>query len=219
MKIAIFGENPNDTHAIRELLIGLHPHLEAGDLKILRAPPTLNRDAGGVAMRSWVDKAKSTMAAANVSHGPLDCILAHTDADGPDDGSFANKRSTELQTAGLVGALAVVPVQAIESWWLLFPDATESVVASWRGALRRGSYNTDNVNDPKADLIRRTRRKQPRRPYQEADSPKIAAAISATYLDAPRRTSSPSFERFRTSIAGVVQGINKTSASRSRGVK
>jgi hypothetical protein len=201
VRVAIFGENPNDTKAIRELVFGLRPELGPGDVTVVRSPPTLTRSAGAVAVRSWVDKAQMALKAARSARGPLDCVLAHTDADGPADGSFAAQRSNELRSAGLTDAVAVVPVQAIESWWLLFPDATESVVPSWRGALSRASFNTDGLNKPKDELIRRTRAKQPKRPYEEADSPAIAAAITAGHLNAARKATSPSFDRFAATIA------------------
>lgn len=200
MKIAIFGENLNDTKAIRELVLGLRPELVAGDVRVLRNPPTLVRDASRTAVRSWAEKAAMALRGARAAGGAFEYVLAHTDADGTDDGVFAKERTEELRAAGLSNAVAVVPVQAIESWWLLYPDATESVVPTWSRALKRGSFNTDLVDKPKAELIRRTRAKQPRRPYEEADSVAIAAAIRTAHLSIKQAANSPSFDRFKRMI-------------------
>lgn len=200
MKVFIFGENPNDSKALKELVLGLRADLTAGDVRTLREPPTLVRGSGGRAVRSWAEKAAQALRGTRISSTEIACVLAHTDADGPDDGSFAERRTAELRSAGLVNAVAVVPVQAIESWWLLFAPATESVVAGWSGALSKKAFNTDSVDKPKDELIRRTRAKANRRPYTEADSPDVARAVAAGHIDAPQRANSPSFERFRAVV-------------------
>lgn len=203
MRVVIFGENPNDTRALKALILGFRNDLSGRDVKTLRQPPTLQRGASTTAVDTWASKAKkAVVAAGGMASGTL-TVLAHTDADGPDDGSFAARRTTELRRNGLESAHAVVPVEAIESWWLRYPHETESVVSGWRGALRRDAYNTDSVRDPKADLIRRTRSKAARRPYQEADSPAIAAAIATGSAATPTRATSPSFERFRALVLGL----------------
>ncbi len=197
MTVIIFGENRNDTRALKALVLGLRVDLKPADVLTIREPPTLVRGAGSKAVRSWAEGARRALAAARVATSDIECVLAHTDADGPDEGEFAEQRTDELRAAGLANAHAVVPVQAIESWWLLFPAATESVVASWSGALSRKSFRTDNLEKPKDELIRRTRTKAPKRSYQEADSQSVAEAIAAGYLDKPQKADSPSFERFR----------------------
>lgn len=195
-KILVFGENPNDTNALRELVLGLCPQLSSADVRILREPPTLQRGAHTGSVRNWVDRAVAAVRAARVVLGDAVCVLAHTDADGPDDGTFAEARTEELRQAGLQNAHAVVPVETIEAWWLLFPHATESVVPSWKGALPRSQRDVDRVSRPKDDLIQRTRKKQPRRPYREGDSPEIARSIvERSELNSPTG-SSPSFDRF-----------------------
>lgn len=199
-KILVFGENPNDTNALKELILGLCPKLSRTDVRVLRDPPTLQRGAHQATVRRWVDRAASALRAAHVALGEAICILAHSDADGPDDGSFAATRTVELRAAGFAQAHAVVPVEAIEAWWLLFPDATESVVPTWAGALLRKPGDVDKLTEPKDVLIRRTRRRQARRPYREGDSPDIAAAIAAGHLGRPAGTSG-SFDRFVRTVA------------------
>jgi hypothetical protein len=202
-KILVFGENRNDTYAIKELVLGLCPALAPADVRVLREPPTLQRGAGPPAIRSWVSQATRVLAAAKVAHGEAACILAHTDCDATDrDGSFEAKRTRDLQRAGFPQAHAIVPTESIEAWWLLFPDATESVVVSWKGALRPPAGEVDLVAQPKDELTRRTRKKQSKRPYKENDSPAIARAIVAGgHLARPAGTSR-SFQRFRSTVDG-----------------
>lgn len=201
MKVFIFGENPNDTKALKALVLGLRPDLSASEVKTLREPPTLQRGAHERTVAGWADKASRAIAAAGVRAGDAFTVLAHSDADGPDSGDFASRRTQQLHAAGLTAAHAVVPVQAIESWWLRHPAETEGVVSAWRGALRRDAYDTDAVNDPKADLVRRTRAKASRRPYQEADSIAIAAAIAKS--SGVPRPASASYTRFCALVAAL----------------
>ncbi|GEB15546.1 hypothetical protein GUY44_26940 [Pimelobacter simplex] len=201
MKVVIFAENLNDSKAIKELILGLRSDLSEGDIEVVRNPPTLTRNAGAAAVKGWAERAAASVEALVAIKGDVGTVLAHTDADAPDDGTFAEQRSADLQRAGLTGAVAVVPVHAIESWWFLYPDATESVVPSWKGALSRTAFNTDSSPTPKADLIRLTKRKQPKRPYQEADSVAVAAAMRAANFAPVGKAKSPSFERFKVIVA------------------
>lgn len=197
MKVVVFGENTNDSEAIKELLLGLCPQLGRGDIKVLRDPPTLQRNAHTRTLTTWVDRASQALRAASVTLGDARCILVHTDADQHDDGSFEAKRTQHLRSAGFPQAHSVVPIEAIESWWLLHPRATESVVPSWAGALRRAPGDVDRIADPKSELVRQTRSKQPKRPYRESDSPAIASAIvSGGHLAMKAVGVSASFGRF-----------------------
>ena len=197
-KIVIFGEDLNDARAIKELVLGLCPDLDGQDVKVLRDPPTLQRGAREPAVRGWAEGAAAAISALRTLRGDPACVLAHSDSDAPDfDGSFERQRTAELRAAGLDHAHAVVPVESIESWWLLYPKATESIVPTWGSSLDRRPGDVDRVSNPKAELRRRTRKKQPKRPYEEADSPGIARAIvDGGYLGNPSGTSG-SFSRFR----------------------
>lgn len=203
MRVFIFGENPNDTRALKALILGLRPDLNGSDVRTLREPPTLQRGSHDRPVSSWAEKARRAITAAGGGEQNVFAVLAHSDADGPDNGAFADSRTRQLRNAGLPTAHAIVPVEAIESWWLRHPAETESVVPSWRGALRRDSYNTDGVKDPKGDLVRRTRAKAHRRPYQEADSVAIAAAIGNRGASSAPRAASPSYERFCTLVSNL----------------
>ncbi len=195
-KVLLFGENPNDTQALRELILGLCPGLRPSEVHVLREPPTLQRNAGTATVRTWVDRAAAALRAARVALGEAVCIFAHSDADAPDDGSFEVQRTRELREAGFGQARAVVPVESIEAWWLLFPAATESVVHGWRHALDQRPRDVERISGPKRELIRRTRAKQPKRPYRERDSPQVARAIARDPTLRTPKGSCASFARF-----------------------
>lgn len=199
-KIIVFGENLNDSKAIKELVLHLCPSLSDGDVVVLREPPTLQRGTAASTVRAWSERAIAAMEASKAVRGSPVCVLVHTDSDGPGGTAFAAQRTTELQQGGLREAHAVVPAESIESWWLLHPSATEAVVPSWRGALKPNPGDVDRISGPKAELVRRTRRKQPKREYQEADSPDIAATIRAS--KAKPAGVSPSWEAFVGIVAG-----------------
>jgi hypothetical protein len=198
-KILVFGENPNDSKSLKQLILGLCPCLQPSDVKVLREPPTLQREAKPTKVQQWADRAGAVLRAAQIVVGEAICILVHSDSDGPDDGKFERSRSKELQDAGFTQAHAVVPVEAIESWWLLFPEATEALVPGWAGALPRRKRDVDKIAKPKDELIERTRRKLKKRPYTEADSEGIARKI--VDCEFPKIGSSKSFDRF----VGTVQ--------------
>ena len=198
-KIVVFGENLNDSKAIKELVLHLCPSILDRDVVVLREPPTLQRGTSSEGVRTWSQRAKAAIEAASAVRGSPVCVLVHTDSDGPGGVVFAQERTRELQQGGLSEAHAVVPAESIESWWLLHPAATEAVVPSWRGALKAKPGEVDRISSPKSELIRLTRRKQPKRAYEEADSPDIAARIRAT--TAQPAGASPSWDAFAEVVA------------------
>ncbi|MGH3941112.1 MAG: hypothetical protein ACRDTG_21225 [Pseudonocardiaceae bacterium] len=76
-----------------------------------------------------------------------------------------------------IGGLPVVPVQALEAWWFLFPDAVEAVrPRAWKGKLPRQPRDVELIEAPKRALQQATKdRRTPE--YTESDSPTIAAYI------------------------------------------
>lgn len=197
--IVVFGENLNDSRALKELIIHICPGLSDRDVVVLREPPTLQRGAATTKVKKWVDRALAAIYASRSVRGDPTCVLVHTDSDGPGGVAFARERTLELRRAGLTEAHAVVPTEAIEAWWLLHPMATEGIVRSWQGALRSTPGDVDRVRNPKAELVRRTRRKQPKRSYEERDSADIAARIRAT--SAEPAGVSKSWEEFRSVVS------------------
>jgi len=114
-----------------------------------------------------------------------------------------------MRQVGIDNGFAVVPVQEIESWWLMYPEATERLRTPWSGTLPTSPRAVDMISGPKEELVRRTARKDRRTAYAEADSPDVARLVgSAIASGHPPTGTSPSFDRFKRSVAKccTVQG-------------
>lgn len=196
--ILIFGENLNDSQSIKELLLASNSALDHRHLKALPKPMSLTREAKSDAVHRWITQLDSAVRAHSAS-APVRGIVVHRDADGPDpDGARYQQLAEQLRP--LTGH-AVVPVQAIEAWWFLFPDAVEAVRPSaWRGLVPRRSRDVERISNPKAELCRATR--TPGAPeYAEADSPAVARNVRRLALTP--NASCPSFERLVTTATSL----------------
>lgn len=172
--VLVFGESRNDSDAVAELVVAANPRL-AGRVRALPRPTSLTRTAGARLVRRWVTEIAKAVQAHEAAKGPVVAVLVHRDADGPDpDASVA--AALRGQLAPLGGQL-VVPVQMIEAWWFLFPDAVEAVrPGTWRGCLPRRHRDVERIDRPKNELMSRTGAGGGTS-YTEADSPAIARKI------------------------------------------
>ena len=196
--VLVFGESRNDRLAIVRLIEALCPEL-AGRVRERPHPVSLNRSASPRSVSGWTGR----IADAVSSHAqPVVCVFVHRDADGPDPGGQLHRQTeAALRHAGITGAHAVVPVEEIEAWWMLFPDATEQLRRSWRGTLQRANRDWDTIRDPKEELKRLTRRGDRRHPYSEADSPSVARHVAAAIADGTTTVGrSRSYERFAAAV-------------------
>lgn len=153
--VLVFGESVNDSQSIMHLLIGANASL-AGRVRSLRRPVSLTREAKPDAIRDWVGELRRTVQAFEANDGRVTAVVVHRDADGHDpDGEVAADLAQQL--AALNGH-PVVPVQAIEAWWFLFPDAVEAVrPRAWKGKLPRQPRNVELIDRPKKALRQATR--------------------------------------------------------------
>lgn len=194
--ILVFGENVNDSQAIRSLAEFVNDNL-AGKIKVRAKPVSLTRGSGSDATRRWAKNLIDIVEATERGGQPVKAVLVHRDADVL-DATGSEEEALRLALSSIPFLVPVVPVVTIESWWLYFVDATESCVADWAGRLPRNNSNRDLIAAPKSLLRERTR--PSRREYQENDSPSIAAAVK----DYPGKSgSSPSFTRFAEKVAGI----------------
>lgn len=157
--VLVFGENLNDSQSIRELLLAANSELDDRRIKALPRPMSLTREAKPDAVRRWVDQLDRAVRAHRAG-GSVAAVVVHRDADGPDaTGAIGNQLAGQLSS---IGGLPVVPVQTIEAWWFLFPDAVEAVRPSaWRGKLPRTPHDVEVILKPKERLAEppgRTRR-------------------------------------------------------------
>lgn len=172
--VLVFAESVNDSQSIMHLLIGANASL-ARRIRSLRRPMSLTREAKPDAIRDWVDELRRTVDAFESNAGRVAAVVVHRDADGHDpDGAVDAGLARQLTT---LSGYPVVPVQAIEAWWFLFPDAVEAVrPRAWKGKLSRQPRNVELIDQPKKVLQQATGgRRAPE--YAESDSPVIAAYI------------------------------------------
>jgi hypothetical protein len=148
----------------------------------------------------WVDDISRAVVAYQVARRPVAAVLVHRDADGADpDGYVAAELGSQISS---VRGHPVVPVQAIEAWWFLFPDAVEAVrPRAWQGVMPRRSRDVEVIVRPKDELMRLTGGRS-RPPYSEADSPAIARKVRDLR---PRSYGSSSSYDFLVSLAGVLR--------------
>jgi hypothetical protein len=175
--VLVFGESLHDARSIEHLLIAANPALERRVAARPR-PTSLTRSAGANVVRDWVDELRRTVAAYEATGRTVAAVVVHRDADRADpDAAEENRLRGQLAR---IGGHPAVPVQMIEAWWFLFPQAVESVrPVAWRDALPRRSRDVETITDPKAELMRVTR-KRSRYAYAEADSVTIAKAVRST---------------------------------------
>jgi len=173
--ILIFAESLNDSQSIAELVLAVNPAL-GGRVRPRPRPTSLTRQAGTRAVARWVEDIRQAVVAHEAAGRHVAAVLVHRDADSADpDGEIAAKLKNQLAS---VGGHPVVPVQAIEAWWFLFPDAVEAVrPRAWRDLMPRRSRDVEGIVRPKDELARLTGQRA-RTPYSEADSPAIARNVN-----------------------------------------
>lgn len=172
--VLVFGESINDSTSIAHLLVAANPNL-SGRVHARPKPVSLTREAKLPAVRSWVADLRRAVRATEATGDRVAAVVVHRDADGPDPSGAVAAGLTQ-QLAELDGK-AVVPVQTVEAWWFLFPDAVEAVrPRAWKGKLPRKKGDVELIDRPKEALQRATRSKNGLE-YAESDSPVIARYI------------------------------------------
>lgn len=199
--VLVFGESLNDARAVKSLIEALCPSLQ-NRVKEQARPPSLQRAAGQQPITRWMLGLRQVVEVVS-RRTRVSCVFVQRDSDGPDpQGRLAASTEPSMSQVGIDNGYAVVPVEEIESWWLMFPEATESLRTSWAGTLPTSRRTVDVISNPKEELVRRTARKDRRKAYAEADSPDVARLVgSAIALGQPPRGASPSFERFKRAVA------------------
>lgn len=198
--VLVFGEDRTDTQSIINLAKGIRPDI-ATQFRPMREPISLTRDAGPLPVKNWLGDIERVVSAQEGGGQPVLASLVHQDADVVDArGDEEARLQKQLDASAPRRTLAVVPVVTIESWWLYHAHATEAIKpGAWKNALPKTNRNTDLISNPKSDLKTATRRKGTE--YRETDGPAIADKIATGLFSAVG--SSPSFERFRETVASL----------------
>jgi len=181
--VLVFGESRNDSERVAHLLVAANDRLTRL-VRALPRPVSLTRAAGEAAVRTWTDQLRRAVHACEATGHEVIAVLVHRDAGGPDPLATVEEMLRK-QLSEVPEGHPVVPVQAIEAWWLLFPGAVEAVrPRAWRGKL---------PSSPGKDHLRRKTRVKGT-PDAEADSVTIAEIIRNHGLSPSGR--SASYERF-----------------------
>ena len=177
-RVLVFGEDPNDTEAIKELFRALRP--KAPSPKTLRAPLVLvkGRDADGVRSNAE-DAARAVTRAAGVRYD-VELVIAHEDCDAVEPAHLPLAARIEASWGEALGVpvIGVAPAWETEAWFYLWPDAVAAVNGSWR-PLPRKARNVGKIQNAKEELRRNLRPGGKARAddYQESDAPRIAAKV------------------------------------------
>ncbi|MFC1706237.1 hypothetical protein ACFL59_05340 [Planctomycetota bacterium] len=194
--VLVFGEDDNDTSAIRELLLALKPDMPT--IRKMRTPPVLIKGVQQFKRhknaRAIANVVKAVAAVSNVRH-----VFAHQDCDAiePAHVKLSKEIEAELASEG-VEAIAVTPAWEIEAWWFLWPDAVVAVCSRWRRPARSGR-RVGRIVDAKTTLRRSLRprsREKPPRAYADSDSPKVAKNVRVLGLIDKLDAISDSFDAF-----------------------
>lgn len=181
----IFGEDQNDTRALRGLVNALLPADRQVDCKPLRDPPILSKGAS----RDKRKKLAKAIAVA-VQHENRRrqvVVVVHRDCDACEDAhkDHANEIRRDLTEQGVEPVIPAVPAWEIETWWMLFPEALHTCRGCW-SSVDYSNRNLGKIERSKEVLIRDLRPKgalQKRCPdYSESDSVRIAEEILSSRL-------------------------------------
>lgn len=198
--VLVFGESLNDSMSVKSLLVHVNRALDRR-VKARPSPVSLTRTASPPKIRDWVGEIRRTIAAEEAAGQSVCAALVHRDADGPDPTARV-EYDLALQIQRLQKGYPVVPVQMIETWWFLFPDAIEAVrPRAWKGKLPRRARNVEKIDSPKAELQRLTGKGNTPE-YAEADSRAIAENVR--HLSLTPLGTSASYQRF-VALARAIQ--------------
>lgn len=199
--VLVFAESLNDARALRSLIEALCPSLEKR-VRVQVRPPSLQRSAGQQPVRKWMNSLCHAIDGIS-RNSSVACVFVHRDSDGPDPrGQLQSATEALMRRAGISNGHAVVPVEEMEAWWLLFPQATEGFRTTWAGTLPKSRRTVDSISGPKEELMRRTGAKDRKKAYSEADSPEVAKRVASAIASGQAPTGiSPSFDRFKLSVS------------------
>lgn len=203
--VLVFGESINDARSVAALIQALCPSLK-GRVRARPRPVSLQTSAKEPKVAKWMHNLHSVIKSYDK---PVVCVFVHRDADGPDPTmKTANQTEQKLRNAHIRQAHAVVPVEEIEAWWLLFSSATQKLKASWSGTLSGTVSDVDRIPNPKEELARRTRRNNRKKAYTEADSPAVAALVAEAIAAGVKPSGhSRSYDRFVRSVASCCKSV------------
>ena len=202
--VLVFGEDGNDTAAIRELILALRHDVVRVETR--RAPLVLVKG---------IDKARDRKNLAEIAavvradqrRGRQCIVVAHRDCDAtePAHEQIGDALERGLLDQGITQAVAAAAAWEIEAWWFLWPDAALAVNSKWLRPKppRKEVGQIENAKESFRQALRPRKKGQRPRDYTESDSPKIAARVKDLGIVDQRAAISRSFERFASKVRGL----------------
>lgn len=201
--ILVFGEDHNDRAAISYLIKAIVPNGSKIGVKAIRSPIVLAKAARPEKRKKMAEEIAG-FARGFEKVGKKVTVVAHRDCDDYEPAHINQTKLLEqdLKSAGVSSAVAATPAWEIESWWMLFPKAIETVRPSW-ARVDYGNRNVGKIQNAKETLTRDLRpSNNPRcKDFHESDGAKVAehVAKSPSHL-ASLTAKSESFEYFQTRL-------------------
>jgi hypothetical protein len=219
----VFGESPNDTSAIRNLIVGLRPDLR-DHVETRRDPLVLTQEKSPTKAKTNHQRIAGLVRQESAAKTVL-AVVAHHDCDAvePAHTDVAKQIEDGIKDAGcILPVIGVAPAWEIEAWWMLFPEAVGKVVEGWREPDDWLGRNVGMVENAKENLTKAVHPKSSKgkrrtREYEERDSIKIASNIDefglhSSFANGQRKstkqgrtvhTRSASFEAFRLKVLKI----------------
>lgn len=197
-RVLVYGEDRNDTRALKELIEALCPAL-AGRVVAVPDPPVLIK---GAHARDVPDRAKRIAAlvrAERVKHDVV-CVFAHEDCDDVEPAHVSLIDKIERAFAAVnVSVHAVAPAWELEAWLFLWPDVVSQYRPSWRRPDDYVGKSVGLATDAKEKFRRAVRSRDKRstaRDYRESDAPEIMRLVAQTGVARQPMAKSDSYLRF-----------------------
>ena len=194
--VLVFGENENDTKAIREFIEALLPGTSLR-IEPRRRPPINLRDAPPNAVPNRVAAIARIIAAEEVDLDVV-AVVAHEDCDAvePSHVKLTDKIESAFRAKGQDKVRAATPAWEMETWLMQWPDAFKLHVPSWR-PLNTTGRNVGVISNAKEFLAHALEQPGGRgREYRESDAPTLARIVREQgWIESPKATSA-SFSMF-----------------------
>ncbi|MBU9227471.1 hypothetical protein KTD22_12630 [Burkholderia multivorans] len=215
----VFGENENDSDAIRSLVKAIWQHgheldppitAELPDIRTFRAPLVLIRGRDAAQQKKNAASIGQVVRTMGVTR-TVRAVFAHEDCDAvePAHVQSATEIETRLAAEGIPNPAAVTPAWEMEAWWYLWPDEVAEVCASWE-KLKRTGQNVGLIKDAKEALIKDLRPKTSKKntfDYSESDSREIAANVLKNKKAYTLAAKSDSYIHFRTRVETIAKAM------------
>jgi len=175
--ILVFGENQNDTDAIKQFILALAPDADVR-VDAMRRPPVNLRDAPQQSIPDRVSIIGKLIDAAEVDADVI-AVFAHEDCDAvePSHLVLADRIEAAFHSRGYPFVWAATPAWETEAWLMLWPEAFEKHVPSWR-PLNTSGRSVGLIENAKEFVARSVELPHGHgRGYRESDAPKLAEIV------------------------------------------